>query len=111
MERSFAAHDFVNRKFASTELYALENDFLAIENAIETLKTRLRTAPHGVANDVLTRCDPEKHANLIDWIQSECSPGQRRLPRHWSPKRNAGVWLLYHAAALDCPDDPPRRRA
>ncbi len=111
MERSFTAYDIANRKFASTELYALENDFLAIENAIETLKTRLRQAPQGVANDVLTRCDPDKHGELIDWIQSELPNRQRRLPRNWSPKRNARLWLLYHAAALDCPDDPPRRRA
>lgn len=104
-------HPVLERKFASTELYALENDFLAIENAVETLKRRLHGAPQGVANDVLQRCDPERHAELIDWIQASCPPDQRRLPRSWSPKRNTGLWLLYHAAALECPHDPPRRRA
>ena len=101
----------MERKFASTELYALENNLLAIENAIETLKSRLRTAPEGVANDVLLRCNPERHSELIDWIQSECPTVPHRLPRDWSPKRNAGVWLLYQAADLDCPSNPPRRRA
>lgn len=100
----------MERQFASTELYALENDFLAIENAIETLKTRLRDAPQGVASDVLKRCKPGTHAELMEWIRSECPPVEQRLPRHWSPKRNPGLWLLYHAADLDCPSDPPRRR-
>ncbi len=104
-------HPLLDRQFASTELYALENDSLAIENAIATLKFRLRSAPQGVANDVLKRCDPEKHGELIDWIQSEFPSEKQRLPRKWSPKRNPGVWLLYYAAALDCPDDPPLRRA
>lgn len=99
----------MDRKFASTELYALENNALAIEKAIETLKTRLRDAPQGVANDVLTRCDPTSHADLIDWIQSECTPAAHRVPRSWSPKRNTGVWILYRAANLACPPDPPRQ--
>ncbi|MEM7752044.1 MAG: hypothetical protein AAF230_01455 [Pseudomonadota bacterium] len=99
----------MERQFASTELYALENEALAIENAIETLKTRLRNAPGGVANDVLERCDPARHGDLIDWIQLECVPANGRLPRDWSPKRNTGVWLLYHAANLACPVDPPRK--
>lgn len=99
----------MDRKFASTELYALENNALAIEKAIETLKTRLRDAPQGVANDVLTRCDPASHADLIDWIQSECTPAAHRVPRSWSPKRNTGVWILYRAANLACPPDPPRQ--
>lgn len=98
----------MDRKFASTELYVLENNALAIENAIQTLKTRLREAPESVANDVLGRCDPSTHAELIDWIRSECAPVARRVPRQWSPKRNTGVWLLYHAANLVCPPEPPR---
>ncbi len=99
----------MERQFASTELYALENNDLAIENAIETLKTRLRGAPQGVANDVLKRCKPDTHAELIDWLGSVCAAGERRIPRQWSPKRNTGLWLLYHAADLDCPANPPRR--
>lgn len=101
----------MERKFASTELQALENNTLAIERAIETLKARLRDAPQGVANDVLTRCDPTTHADLIDWIRETCEPANQRLPRKWSPKRNTGVWLLYHAANLECPPNPPRLRS
>lgn len=98
----------MDRKFASTELYALENNVLAIENAIEILKTRLRGAPQGVVNDVLTRCDPATHADLILWIRSECNPAAQRVPRAWSPKRSIGIWILYHAANLACPPEPPR---
>lgn len=99
----------MERQFASTALYALENNAVAIENAIATLKIRLREAPQGVANDVLARCDPATHGELIDWIRSECAPGGKRVPREWSPRRNPGVWLLYYAANLECPADPPRR--
>ena len=98
----------MERQFASTELYALENNSLAIENAIEILKRRLRQAPESVANDVLQRCNPNTHEELIDWIQNECTPASKRVPRRWSPKKNAGVWLLYHAANLECPPNPPR---
>lgn len=100
----------MERQFASTEIYALENEFLAIENAIETLKAKLLDAPQGVASDVLKRCDPEAHAELINWIRAECPATKQRLPRNWSPKRNSRVWLLYQAANLACPADPPRRR-
>lgn len=100
----------MKRLFASTELQALENNALAIENAIETLKARLRSAPEGVAEDVLKRCTPETHRDLIEWIRTECPPVRRRLPRQWSPKCNTGIWLLYRAADLECPLDPPRRR-
>lgn len=99
----------MERQFASTELYALENEALAIENAIETLKVRLLKAPESVANDVLERCDPAKHGDLIDWIEARCAPRNSRLPREWSPKRNTALWLLYQAANLSCPVDPPRR--
>lgn len=98
----------MERQFASTELYALEDNALAIEYAIERVKSRLRDAPAGVANDVLNRCDPETHADLIDWLGNQQS-NKRRVPRAWSPKRNIRLWLLYHAAALNCPPDPPRR--
>lgn len=100
----------MERQFASTELYALENDAVAIENAIETLKGRLTEAPQHVANDVLSRCDPETHAELIDWIRARYEPAAGRLPRAWSPKRNTRVWLLYHAANLECPPSPPTTR-
>ena len=100
----------MERQFASTELYALENNALAIENAIETLKCRRRDAPGEVANDVLARCHPDTHADLIDWIRSRYEPAKGRLPRNWSPKRNTRTWLLYHAANLECPPDPPRAR-
>ena len=97
----------MERKFASTELQALENNASAIERAIEALKARLRDAPQGVANDVLTRCDPTAHAELIDWIHETCKPANGRPPRNWSPKRNTRVWLLYYAANLECPPNPP----
>ena len=97
----------MERLFASTELYALEDNALAIENAIETLKTRLLDAPLGVANDVLRRCDPDTHADLIDWLSDRCDARWRRLPKAWSPKRDLGTWMLYQAADLNCPDCPP----
>ncbi|MCG6884771.1 MAG: hypothetical protein LJE62_13555 [Silicimonas sp.] len=98
----------MKRQFASTELYALEDNALAIEHAIERVKSRLRDAPQGVAQDVLKRCRPDTHAGLIDWLQSSGAAGKGRLPRAWSPKRNARLWMLYYAADLDCPPDPPR---
>lgn len=97
----------LDRKFASTEIVAWENNALAIENAIEILKARLADAPNGVANDILDRCDPETHAGLIDWLGTKVTPKAQRLPKDWSPKRNRKVWLLYKAADLSCPDDPP----
>ena len=97
----------IDRKYAFTEILAWENNDLAIESAIETLKTRLAEAPEGVANDVLGRCDPETHAELIDWLGGKVVPKAPRVPRAWSPKKNAKVWLLYKAADLECPADPP----
>lgn len=99
----------MERQFASTELMALENNALAIERAVDVLKSRLRDAPSGVANDVLERCDPVTHAELMEWIRSQCAPTSKRVPRHWSPNRNTGTWLLYQAANLACPPNPPRR--
>ena len=98
----------MKRQFASTELQALENNALAIENAITVLKDRLAHAPQGVANDVLQRCDPDMHAELIDWLEPLQMDKARRVPRLWSPKRNRRVWMLYQAADLDCPSKPPR---
>ena len=97
----------MDRQFASTELLALENNALAIERAIDVLKTRLRDAPSEVANDVLSRCDPSTHTDLIAWIEESCAPSKGRLPRSWSPKRSTRTWLLYHAANLECPPTPP----
>ncbi|MDJ0638306.1 MAG: hypothetical protein QNJ20_05695 [Paracoccaceae bacterium] len=98
----------MERLFASTELYALEDNALAIENAIETLKGRLQGAPLGVASDVLKRCDPETHAELIDWLSDRCDGARwRRLPKAWSPKRDLSTWMLYQAADLTCPESPP----
>lgn len=99
----------LERKFASTEILARENNALAIENAIEVLKMRLADAPNGVANDILDRCDPKTHAGLIDWLGGQVVSNSGRVPKNWSPKRNPSVWLLYKAADLSCPDDPPRR--
>lgn len=98
----------MNRQFTSTELVARENNELAIENAIEILKSRLDEAPQGVLNDVLKRCDTDTHQELIGWI-AERAPETRgkRPPRTWSPKRNRRIWILYRAANLNCPTDPP----
>lgn len=98
----------MERQFASTELLALENNELAIERAIGVLKNRLRDAPNEVANDVLARCDPATHNDLIAWIEAQCAPAKGRLPRAWSPKKSTRTWLLYHAANLECPPEPPR---
>lgn len=97
----------IDQQYASTEILAWENNDLAIENAIEVLKTRLADAPEGVAGDILKRCDPDTHAGLIDWLGGRVTPRSRRVPRDWSPKRNRKVWILYKAADLNCPDDPP----
>lgn len=98
----------MKRRFASAELYALENNDVAIERAIEQVKLRLLDAPDGVAGDVLKRCKPETHADLINWLKMQKTPSSRRIPRNWSPKRNVGLWLLYQAAELSCPVNPPR---
>lgn len=95
---------------ASTELLELENNELAIRNAISRVKSRLRDAPDCVANDVLNRCDPETHSDLIDWLSNRVSPSTKRLPRKWSPKKDIRTWMLYYAADLKRPANPPRRR-
>lgn len=97
----------MDQRFASTEIEAWENNDLAIANAIENLKERLADAPAGVVNDVLERCDPDTHAAFIDWLKDRTTPKKRRVPRDWSPKKNRKVWLLYHAANLECPANPP----
>lgn len=100
----------VEWQYAFTDILALENNDLAIENAIETLKTKLVDAPEGVANDVLNRCHPETHAGLIDWLGGKVTPNAQPVPRAWSPQKNTRIWLLYKAADLECPADPPYSR-
>ena len=98
----------MDRLYTSTQISAWENNDLAIQNAIEVLKTRLDEVPQNVLHDVLHRCDPDTHDTLIDWISSRRGARrQRRLPREWSPKRNRSLWILYAAADLDRPRDPP----
>ena len=78
------------------------------EKSVKTLKTRLKDAPECVLNDVLDRCDPETHGELIDWIFTRSdAPAPGRLPRAWSPKKNKKVWILYAAADLNRPEHPP----
>ena len=89
---------------------AMENNDCAVETAIETLKTKLDKAPGAVLNDVMRRCDPGTHGALIDWIADRSSEATaRRLPREWSPTKNRRLWLLYTAADLSCPVQPPFR--
>ena len=82
---------------------------MAIEHAIGVLKNRLADAPEGVLDDVLKRCDTETHKDLIGWLSRRASTSRRkRIPREWSPKRNQSLWILYAAADLDRPLDPPK---
>jgi hypothetical protein len=98
----------MERQFTSTEILRTENNALAIERAISALKDRLNEAPGIVLNDVLERCNPETHDGLIDWISTRSNDApQRRLPREWSPNKNRRLWLLYAAADLERPVDPP----
>ena len=102
----------MDRQFTSVEIQSWENNELAIEYAIERVKSRLDAAPDDVLNDVLNRCDPDTHNDLIGWISNRVNQSKKkRPPRNWSPKRNLRLWLLYTAAALDCPADPPSRAA
>lgn len=98
----------MDRQFTSTEILQKENNALAIERAVLVLKDRLNEAPGNVLNDVLDRCDPETHNGLIDWISTRSSSApHRRLPREWSPKKNRSLWILYAAADLERPVEPP----
>ena len=98
----------MNRHYTATEILAWENNDLAIERAIETLKNRLSEAPEGVLNDVMKRCHPDRHGELIGWLSDRVQPSRfRRVPRAWSPKRNRPLWILYAAADLDRPRHPP----
>ena len=98
----------MDRKFSSTELYARENNDLAIARAVERVKSRLVDAPPSVARDVMRRCNPAIHADLITWLEGVACPKSRRVPRAWSPGRRRSLWMLYKAADLDCPPHPPR---
>lgn len=98
----------MDRQFTSTEILSWENNELAIERAIEVLKSRLSEAPKAVLNDVLQRCDPDTHEQLIGWIADRASTEKVRLPRDWSPKKNLTLWILYAAADLDRPEQPPK---
>ncbi len=98
----------MDRLYASTEVVAWENNDLAIDYAVQRLKSRLNDAPDCVLNDVLRRCDPERHDDLIGWLSDRVHPARkRRVPRVWSPKRNRPLWILYAAADLDRPPHPP----
>lgn len=99
----------MDRLYSSVEITSWENNELAIENAIEVLKGRLRNAPEGVLNDVLQRCDPNTHESLVAWIHTRLDrPTGKRVPRTWSPNKNRSLWVLYAAANLDRPERPPR---
>lgn len=95
--------------YSTVEIEAWEANSLAIENAIARVKSRLADAPEGVLADVRDRCDPDTHADLIDWIGDKVKKAHPllRLPAVWSPKHNRRLWILYTAANLKCPDDPP----
>lgn len=102
----------MDRLYTSTEIQSWENNELAIEYAIERVKSRLDSAPDDVLSDVLNRCDPDTHSDLIGWISNRTSQSKKKSPpRDWSPKRNRKLWILYRAADLDCPADPPVRAA
>ena len=99
----------VNRQYTSVEILEWENNALAIERAVEVLKDQLADAPTGVLNDVMRRCDPKTHDDLIGWIADQPEVANSgRLPRAWSPKRNRRLWMLYAAADLERPENPPR---
>ena len=100
------------REYTSVEILAWENNALAISRAVALLKGHLQAIPHlSVWRDVHARCKPEVHLDLIQWIEERFPPKQAddRLPKVHSPAHNLAVWMLYQAADLKCPDDPPRR--
>jgi len=79
----------MERQFASTELYALEDNALAVENAISVLKARLAHAPQAVVNDVIRRCDPDTHQALIDSVSGRgfALPADTAADRAEFPRR------------------------
>ncbi len=99
----------MERLYSSVEITSWEENDLAIARAVDVLKQRLDGAPAVVLKDILRRCDPQMHHDLVDWVSDRIKdkPG-RRLPRTWSPKRNRSLWILYAAADLDRPENPPR---
>jgi hypothetical protein len=105
----------LNRPYTSVEILARENNALAIGRAVVALKAHLETIPDEPAiwRDVYARCKDELHIELIRWIEDRLPPktARERFPKIYSPKHNLSVWMLYQAADLECPDDPPKRRA
>ena len=104
----------MDREYSSVEILAWEDNARAIDRAMDVLKHRLKDAPVAVLQDVANRIDPEVHAPLAAWLRSQPGvsgePKPRRVPKTHSPKHSLSVWMLYHAADLDCPSDPPNRR-
>ena len=102
------------RQYTSVEILAWEENALAVNTAIDVLKSHLEAIPDlpAVWRDVQARCKDEVHLGLIDWIDQHMPPGhaQGGLPKAYSPKRNLSTWMLYQAADLECPDEPPIRR-
>lgn len=105
----------LNRPYTSVEILARENNALAVGRAVAALKSHLETVPDqpAVWRDVHARCKEELHLGLIQWIEGRLPPkdGRERFPKTHSPKHNLSVWMLYQAADLNCPDDPPKRRS
>ncbi|MEP4903779.1 MAG: hypothetical protein ABJX82_18415 [Paracoccaceae bacterium] len=104
----------LNRPYTSVEILARENSALAIGRGVAALKTHLETVSDqpAVWRDVHARCKEEQHISLMQWIEGRLPPknGRERFSKEHSPKHNLAVWMLYQAANLDCPDDPPKRR-
>lgn len=104
-----------NRAYTSVEILARENNALAVNRAVSVLKAHLEsmTDQPAVWRDVHARCKEEQHLSLIQWIEDRmpAQTGRERFPKVYSPKHNLSVWMLYQAADLDCPIEPPKRRA
>ncbi len=104
----------LNRPYTSVEILARENNALAIARGVAALKSYLED--HGdhpaVWRDVYARRKDERHIDLIQWIEGHMPREEKRarFPKANSPKHTLSVWLLYQAADLECPSDPPKRR-
>lgn len=102
----------MERLYSSVEIMSWLAHDEAVETAMDAVKAALKDAPASVCRDVLARCDVEKHEPLIAWLHMRLNDGaigKRRVPRAYSPKHNARAWMLYYAADLECPPNPPRR--
>lgn len=104
----------LNRPYTSVEILARENSALAVGQGVVTLKAYLENLSDqpAVWRDVLARCKDEKHLSLMQWIEEYMPPatGRDRFPKAHSPKHNLSVWMLYRAADLKCPHEPPKKR-